>query len=349
MRENHIKDITIIGGGAAGLYAAFYAGMRDLSVRMIESDAKLGGKVHFYPEKLIWDVGGVTPIIGADLIDQMIEQGLTFEPEVVCNQKIIHVEKDSENIFTVESESGQTFMSKTVIVATGGGIFHPKKLAVENSEYFEETNLHYSVYRMSDFKDKKVVIVGGGNSAIDWANNLYPIAKEVHLVHRRDQFKAHESQVRKLKESGATIYTCSSIKKLVSTISSKRIQAVNILNHSDQTETQVLLDELVVNIGFDMEKNFHQKTSLGLELEDDYYIKGQANTRTDVEGLYAIGDILTFEGKVRLIAGAYNDAANAVNQIKLSLDPTAAEKAQVSSHNDVFNDKNQEKLAYLYK
>lgn len=343
-----MRDITIIGGGAAGLYAAFYAGMRDLSVRIVEAKEKLGGKVHFYPEKLIWDVGGMTPISGAVLIEQMVEQGQTFEPDVVYNQKIVKLEKRAERHFILTSEAGQTFESKAVIIATGGGIFTPKKLPLENSASFEHTNLHYNVYRIEHFRNKRVAIVGGGNSAIDWANTLRPVAREIHVIHRSEKFRGHESMVRKLKESDIMLHSYSVIKKLVCNGIGDRIQAINLFHQKDRKERQLLVDELIVNIGFDTEKNFHQDALLGLELVDDYYIKGSARAVTAIEGVYAIGDILDFDGKVRLIAGAYNDAANAINHIKLSFEPDAETKAKISSHNEKFDKLNEKRQELLY-
>lgn len=349
MTGQDYKDITIIGGGAAGLYTAFYAGMRDLSVRIIECQDKLGGKVHFYPEKLIWDVGGIPAITGAKLMEQMIEQGMTFDPEVLFNQKIEKLTKDDKEYFNAVSESGQTYKSKAVIIATGGGIFTPKKLPLKNSEQFEKTNLHYNVYKMKHFKGKRIVIVGGGNSAIDWANELSPIAESIHLVHRQNEFRAHESQLRKLQESNVHIHSFSTVKKFVPDASGHRIQAVNVWNSQSNSEFQLPLDECLVTIGFDTEINFHHDRSLGIELVEDYYIKGTSKAATSVKGIYAIGDILQFDGKVRLIAGAYNDAANAVNQIKLSFDPKAQEKAKVSSHNERFKEKNSKKQELLYE
>ncbi|WP_413527135.1 NAD(P)/FAD-dependent oxidoreductase [Marinilactibacillus psychrotolerans] len=338
-----VKDINIIGGGPAGLYAAFYAGMRDLNVRIIETQKSLGGKVHFYPEKLIWDVGGIPGIRGAKFIDQMIEQGLTFNPEVITNQKISKFKQTDEGLFVATSESGEQYFSKRIIVATGGGIFNPKKLPLQYNVKFEETNLHHHIYRLKDFKNKNVVIVGGGNSAIDWASDLIGVAKEVHLIHRNDTFKAHEYNARKLKESSVKIHTHTLVKELVPNSAGTSVQSIKVRNSQSDQDYFLELDELLVNIGFDNELNFHHDPSLKFKLKDDYYIEGSSIAQTSVKGVYAIGDILEFEGKVRLIAGAYNDAANAVNQIKLSLDPDAEEKARVSSHNNRFDKKNQEK------
>ncbi|API87972.1 hypothetical protein BKP56_00855 [Marinilactibacillus sp. 15R] len=343
-----VKDITIIGGGPAGLYAAFYAGMRDLDVRIVETQKTLGGKINFYPEKLVWDVGGIPATTGANLIDQMVEQGRAFNPEVILDQKISRFEKTADSLFAAESESGNRFLSKRIIVATGGGIFNPKKLPLQYDVKFEEKNLHYNIYRLNAFKGKKIVIVGGGNTAVDWANNLVEIADEVHLVHRNDKFKAHEFNYRKLIESAVTVHTHSLVSEIIPDQTGSFITSIKIRNDQTDEDTILDLDELVVNIGFDNDLNFHHDPALNFQLKDDYYIEGSAKAQTAVEGVYAIGDILEFDGKVRLIAGAYNDAANAVNQIKQSLDPSADEKAKVSSHNEVFDEKNKEMKERYY-
>ncbi|WP_208559884.1 NAD(P)/FAD-dependent oxidoreductase [Marinilactibacillus kalidii] len=337
-----IRDITIIGGGPAGLYAAFYAGMRDLSVRIIDTQNLLGGKVHFYPEKYIWDIGALPALTGAKLIEQMVKQGLTFDPEVVLNTKIISFEKREDQLFEVRSHAGEVYLSKQVIVATGGGLFSPKRLPLQYDKQFEETNLHHNVYRVNDFKDKKVVIVGGGNSAVDWANDLLGIAGEVHLIHRSASFKAHEYHTRMLLESDASIHTHTIVKELIPDEQNQKLTAIRIRNSQSAEDTTIELDELIVNIGFDHELNFHHDPALKFRLKDDYYIEGSVKAQTAVEGVYAIGDILDFDGKVRLIAGAYSDAANAVNQIKMNVEPSADEKAQVSSHNERFLEKNNE-------
>lgn len=344
-----VKDITIIGGGPAGLYAAFYAGMRDLSVRIIETKKTLGGKVHFYPEKMIWDVGGIPAALGAELIDQMVEQGMTFNPEVILGQKVTTFTQVEQGGFKVITADGHQYFSKRIIIATGGGLFNPKRLPLTYNARFEETNLHHSVYRRSHFRNKKVVIVGGGNTAVDWANELLGIAKEIHLIHRNESFKAYEAATRQLAASKAKIYTHTLVKELIPNITGDRVRAIRMRKSKSNQDEHLELDELIVNIGFDNELNFHHDPKLRFNLKEDYYIEGTAKAETAVEGVYAVGDILDFDGKVRLIAGAYSDAANAVNQIKRSLDPKAAEKAQVSSHNHRFNQKNEEKRSRLFE
>lgn len=155
----------------------FYSGLREMKVKLIEYQPRLGGKIHVYPEKMIWDVGGLTPTTGEKLIEQLVEQGLTFNPTVVLNEKVESITRNEEGIFVLHTASGQVHFSKTIIVAVGGGILNPQKLEIDGAERFEVSNLNYTVKSFNRFKDKTVIISGGGNSAIDWANELEPIAK----------------------------------------------------------------------------------------------------------------------------------------------------------------------------
>ncbi len=342
------KDVTIIGGGSAGLYAAFYCGMRDLSVRIIEFKPKLGGKVHIYPEKMIWDVGGITPITGTQLIKQMEEQARTFYPEIILNEKVEKLEKNLEKLFTVTTHTGHEYVSKTVILATGGGIFEPIKLDIAGADRFEVSNLHYTIQSLAAFKDKKVIISGGGDTAIDWANELEPIAEKVSLIYRGEEFKAMESHISHLEASSASIYKNTTIEKLIADADGQRIKEILARNQKSGEEIRFEADDLIINYGYDRELKFIKESLLQIELERDFFVKGSAKAETNIAGLYAAGDILSFDGKVRLIAGAYNDAANAVNQAKLYLKPDAHQEIYVSSHNAKFNEKNRELLSHLY-
>src|SRR5690606_5433951 len=198
MGEKELFDVTIIGGGPAGLYSAFYSGLREMKTKIIEFQPELGGKIHVYPEKMIWDVGGQPPIQGAKLIDQLVAQGLTFHPKVVLNEKVESIAKNEKGIFEMIGSSGEVHLSKTVIVAVGGGILNPQKLQIEGAERFEVSNLNYTVKSLERFKGKTVLISGGGNSAIDWANELEPIAKQVYVTYRKPELAGHEAQVTQL-------------------------------------------------------------------------------------------------------------------------------------------------------
>ncbi len=342
------KDVTIIGGGSAGLYAAFYSGMRDLSTRVIEFKPKLGGKIHVYPEKMIWDVGGVTPITGAQLMMQMEEQARTFDPEIILNEKVEKLEKNKEGLFVMTTNTGNEYISRTVILTTGGGIVEPIKLDLEGADRFEGSNLHYTLQSLDEFKGKKIVVSGGGDTAFDWANELEPIAKEVSLIYRGDEFKAMEVQIANLEASSAEVYKNTKIEKLIADEDGHRIKEILTRNQETGEEIRFEVDDLIINHGFDRELRFIKESPLQVGLERDFFVKGTAKAETNIAGLYAAGDILAFDGKVGLIAGAFTDAANAVNQAKLCVQPDAFASGRVSSHNAKFDAKNRELLSHLY-
>lgn len=342
VKNSELYDVTVIGGGPAGLYSTFYGGLREMKTKLIEFQPRLGGKVHVYPEKMIWDVGGLTPTPGAQLIEQLVAQGLTFDPTVVLNEKIESISRNNEGHFLLTGSSGEIHRSKTVIIAVGGGILNPQKLEIEGAERFEISNLNYTVKSLQRFKDKVVIVSGGGNSAIDWANELEPVAKKVYLTYRKDCLSGHESQVTQLINSSATCMLNTSISKLIADGNSEKIAKVELTNHLTGDITYLPIDEVIINHGYERDTSLLQKSELSIEMIHDYYIAGNSSSETTVPGLYAAGDILQHEGKVNLIAGAFQDAANAVNRAKLFIEPNANKVAMVSSHNEVFKKRNRE-------
>jgi thioredoxin reductase len=342
MEQDELFDVTIIGGGPAGLYSAFYSGLREMKAKIIEYQPQLGGKLHVYPEKMIWDVGGLTPIPGAKLIEQLVEQGLTFNPKVVLKQKVTSISRNEQGMFVLRTASGQEHYSKTVIVAVGSGILKPQKLEIEGAERFETANLHYTVKSLQRFQDKTVIISGGGNSAIDWANELVPIAKKVYLTYRKDALTGHEAQVTKLLNSSAVCFLNTSLTKLIAGARRDVIERVELTNHETGEVWHLPVDEVIVNHGYERDAALLENSELNIAMADHDYIAGNANGETSVAGLYAAGDILQHEGKLHLIAGAFQDAANAVNRAKQFIQPGAEKAAMVSSHNDVFQARNRE-------
>lgn len=348
MDTEQIFDVTIIGGGPAGLYAAFYSGLREMKTKIIEFQPFLGGKVHVYPEKMIWDVGGLTPVTGAQLIEQMVAQGLTFNPEVVLGQKVTSLSKDDHGHFILHTSSGQEHYSKTVILAVGGGILNPTKLNIDGAERFEVTNLHYTVKSLARFKGKTVLISGGGNAAIDWANELEPIAKKVYLTYRKDMLNGHEAEVTRLLNSTVECLFNTTIDKLIAAPDHEKIDKVVLNRSEDGEEIELAIDEVIINHGYERDKDLLEKSELKIAMENEYYVAGSSMSETSVEGLYAAGDILHHEGKLHLIAGAFQDAANAVNKAKQYIAPDAKAWGMVSSHNELFEQKNREIMKHLY-
>lgn len=349
MEQPELFDVTIIGGGPAGLYSAFYSGLREMKTKLIEYQPRLGGKLHVYPEKMIWDVGGQPPIPGAQLIEQLVAQGLTFHPEVVLNEKVEFITKNEEGVFILHAASGRKHFSKTVIAAVGGGILKPQKLEIEGAEKFEVSNLHYTVKSLKRFKDKTVVISGGGNSAIDWANELEPIAKTVYLTYRKGELNGHEAQVTQLMNSSAICLFHTSITRLIACKNHEAIERVELTNHQTGETAYLPIDEVIVNHGYERDKQLFENSDLDIERVDEYFIAGNASSESSVEGFYAAGDILKHDGKLHLIAGAFQDAANAVNQAKQLIQPGASQTGMVSSHNEIFKTRNRELVKQMMK
>ncbi|PGY05725.1 thioredoxin reductase [Bacillus cereus] len=349
MNQEELFDVTVIGGGPAGLYSAFYSGLREMKTKIIEFQPQLGGKIHVYPEKMIWDIGGLPPVTGARLIEQLVEQGLTFHPKVVLNEKVESITRNEEGIFILTTFSGQKHFSKTVIVATGSGILKPQKLAIEGAESFEVSNLNYTVKSLKRFKDKTVIISGGGNSAIDWANELEPIAKKVYLTYRKDALAGHEAQVTQLMNSSVECFFNTSITKLMADDNHEVIEYIELTNQETGEVSHLSIDEIIINHGYERDMTLLENSELNVEIVDNYFIAGSASSESSIEGLYAAGDILKHEGKLHLIAGAFQDGGNAVNKAKQFIQPDASEYGMVSSHNDVFKQRNRELIKQMVK
>ena len=349
MNQEELFDVTVIGGGPAGLYSAFYSGLREMKTKIIEFQPQLGGKIHVYPEKMIWDVGGLLPVTGDKLIEQLVQQGLTFKPEVVLNTKVESIIRNEDGTFTLKTSTGEEHFSKTIIVATGSGILKPQKLSIEGAERFEVSNLNYTVKSLMRFKDKTIIISGGGNSAVDWANELEPIAKKVYVTYRKEELSGHEAQVKQLLNSSAECFFNTSITKLIAGDNHEAIEYVELTNHETSEISHLPIDEVIINHGYERDITLLENSELDVAIIDNYYIAGNANSESSVDGLYAAGDILKHEGKLHLIAGAFQDAGNAVNKAKQFIQPDASEYGMVSSHNEVFKKRNRELIKQMMK
>lgn len=347
--QQEVFEVTVIGGGPAGLYSTFYSGLRGMKTKIIEYQSELGGKIHVYPEKMIWDVGGLPPLQGAKLIEQLVEQGLTFNPTVVLNEKIESITRNHEGIFVLQSISGQKHYSKTVIIAVGSGILKPHTLNIKGAERFEVSNLNYTVKSLNHFKNKTVIISGGGNSAIDWANELESIAKHVFITCRKNNFTCHESQAAHIKASSVVCFFHTTITNLIASKDQQSIEKVELTNHQTGAVTYLPVDEVIVNHGYERDTSLLQNSNVKIDMKDNYFIAGNANSESSVPGLYAAGDILMHEGKLNLIAGAFQDAANAVNKAKQYIEPNAEKVGMVSSHNELFKKRNKELMDRMIK
>ncbi|GKU77988.1 NAD(P)/FAD-dependent oxidoreductase [Paenibacillus sp. L3-i20] len=333
-----LYDVTIIGGGPAGLYTAFYSGMRELKTKLIEAQDKLGGRMLLYPEKIIWDVGGVTPIRCEKLTEQLIEQGTTFDPTIVLGEQITGLERQEDGTFILTAASGAKHHTRTIIMACGYGIRKMAKLEIEGADRYEVTNLYYTVQDLESFRGKRVLISGGGDSAVDWANELEPIAASVTVVHRRDSFGGLERNVTRMKESSVNVLTPYSVKALHS-INGETISQVTIQHLENEVEEKVEVDAIIVNHG--MRSDFGPIREWGLDL-GEWKANVSEKMETNIPGIFGAGDFINHGSKVGLIAGTFTDGVVALNSAKLYLEPDANPVAYVSSHNDRFKEKNRE-------
>ena len=316
-QEHHMTDLLIIGGGPTGMFAAFYGGMRQASVKLIESMPQLGGQLAaLYPEKYIYDVAGFPKVTAQELVNNLSQQMELFDTDIRLEEKVQSVEKLDEHHFVVKTDK-EDHHAKAVIITAGVGAFEPRRLEVDNADKFEGINLHYFVSDLSRFQGKKVLISGGGDSAVDWALMLEPIAEQVSLVHRRDKFRAHEHSVERLLASKVNMITPTEITELHG---EERITQVT-LSHIKTKETQKIeVDDVIVNFGF--VSSLGPISEWGIAIENNSIVV-DSRMETSIPGIFAAGDITTYPGKVKLIAVGFGEAPTAVNNAKVYFDPEA--------------------------
>lgn len=318
--DAQIYDITIIGGGPVGLFAAFYAGLRGMRTKIIESLEELGGALTaIYPEKYIYDIAGFPKILAKDYVEGAVQQALSMGCDVALRTEVRSLVRDEErNLFVLGTNNGEHY-SRTIVICAGIGAFEPKKLDVPGIERFEHgRGVHYFAKRTEDFRDKDVLIVGGGDSAVDWATTLLPIARSVALVHR-SKFRAHEHQVQHLLHSSAHVRFPDWGVKAVH--GNDRLEAVTIHHLKDGTEDTLKVDELIVAIGF--LADLGPLKEWGFEIQRNTIVVDKITMATNIPGIFAAGDIVTYPAKFKLIATGAAEAVTAVNHCVTYIDPSA--------------------------
>jgi thioredoxin reductase (NADPH) len=311
-------DVAIIGAGPTGLFAAFYAGLRQMSIKLIDSLEILGGQLTtLYPEKYIYDVGGFPKVLSKDLANGLVEQAMQYHPQVALGEQVKQLTFDeSDKTYRLETSKG-AHASRSIIIAAGVGAFQAKTLGLPNAAGYEGRGLHYFVKDLQSFKGKRILIVGGGDSAVDWANMLAPIAGKVTLIHRRDQFRAHEDSVLKMRQTPTCIKCFYELKSIAG---NGRLERAVIYDNRSKAEETVEVDDVLVNIGF--VNSLGPIKNWGLQIEGNA-IKVDSMMQTSRPGIFAAGDICTYPGKLKLIATGFGEACTAVNYAKHYLDPSA--------------------------
>ncbi|WP_066291475.1 NAD(P)/FAD-dependent oxidoreductase [Bacillus sp. FJAT-29937] len=316
--DQRVFDITIIGGGPAGLFTAFYGGMRQASVKIIESLPQLGGQLSaLYPEKYIYDVAGFPKVRAQELINNLKEQMAKFAPATALEQSVEKLEKQANGLFKLTTNK-EIHYTKTVIITAGNGAFQPRRLELASAAQYEGKNLHYFIDDLNQFARQKVVVFGGGDSAVDWALMLEPIAEKVTIVHRRDKFRAHEHSVENLHNSKVNIKTPFVPAELIG--DDKGISQVVLEGANDKTRETIDVDAVICNYGF--VSSLGPIKEWGLTIEKNSIVVN-SKMETNIPGIYAAGDICTYEGKVKLIACGFGEAPTAVNNAKAYIDPKA--------------------------
>ncbi|MFY0781309.1 NAD(P)/FAD-dependent oxidoreductase [Peribacillus simplex] len=324
-----VYDITIIGGGPTGLFTAFYGGMRQLSVKIIESLPSLGGQLSaLYPEKYIYDVAGFPKVHAQELVKNLKEQMSIFSQTVVLGQSVEQLEKQEDGTFKLTTNE-EIHYSKAVIITAGNGAFHPRRIELDNASQYEGKNIHYFIDNLNQFAGKKVIVFGGGDSAVDWSLMLVSIAEKVMLVHRRDKFRAHEHSVMNLQNSKVEIKTPYVPTVLIGDAS--KIKQVVLEHVSGEGEEIIDVDAVIVNYGF--VSSLGPIKEWGLDIEKNSIIVN-SKMETSIPGIYAVGDICSYEGKVKLIASGFGEAPVAINAAKYYIDPAA--KKHVPHSSDMF-------------
>ncbi|TWD98986.1 thioredoxin reductase (NADPH) [Neobacillus bataviensis] len=313
-----IFDITIIGGGPTGLFTAFYGGMRQASVKIIESLPQLGGQLSaLYPEKYIYDVAGFPKIRAQELINNLKVQMAKFEPTVVLEQSVEKLEKQADGVFKITTNQ-EVHYSKSVIITAGNGAFQPRRLELESAGQYEKKNLYYFIEDLHQFTGQKVVVFGGGDSAVDWALMLEPIAAKVTIVHRREKFRAHEHSVENLYNSKVEVKTPYVPAELIGDSNGIKQVVLKTVNGAEAETIDV--DSVICNYGF--VSSLGPIKEWGLEIEKNSIVVN-SKMETNIPGIYAAGDICTYAGKTKLIACGFGEAPTAVNNAKSFIDPKA--------------------------
>ncbi|MEA2575248.1 MAG: ferredoxin/flavodoxin---NADP+ reductase [Chloroflexia bacterium] len=313
-----LYDVTIIGAGPTGLFAAFYAGMRTMKTKIIDALEEPGGQLMaLYPEKYIYDAPGFPKIVAKDLVKNLVEQAMQWNPATVLGERVLRLEQAPEGHWVLTTDKG-IHLSKAIVVSAGVGAFAPNKLNAPGVTDLEGQAVYYFVKEKSAFQGKDLLIVGGGDSAVDWALNLQDVAKSITVIHRRNEFRAHESSVTEMMNSKATVLTPYEVKEVAG---DGKLERVTIYNNKTNEEQTLDVDAILVNIGF--KADIGPIREWGLQL-DKRGIVVNFRMETNLPGIFAAGDIAAEEVKMNLIATGYGQAAMAVNVAKNYIDPKAS-------------------------
>ena len=318
-KPRDIYDLTVIGGGPSGLFATFYAGFREMRTKLIETMPELGGQlVTLYPDKYIYDVAGHPGILAKDLAKMLIKQAMMADPTICLEEQVQSFDRVEGDIIRLGTQQGEHY-TRAVLICAGVGSFSPNRLPALNAAKFEGNGVYYFVRDKQALAGKRLLIVGGGDSAMDWVINLIDVAKGITLVHRRDVFRAHESSVKKVLASGIPIHLWSELKEV---LGEDRVEGGVIVNNQTKEQSTIECDAILGNIGFKAELGPLKEWPVQYVGKDIHVDGGMA---TSMRGVFAAGDVAAQEGaaKLSLISMGFAQAAVAVCSAKVYVDPTS--------------------------
>jgi len=317
MTDNIETDVVIIGAGPVGLFAVFELGLLDIKAHLIDILPKVGGQcAELYPEKPIYDIPGFPIVTGQGLVDNLMAQIEPFHPTFHLGEMVEGLEKlgtPEAPRFRVTTDAGTTFACKSVIVAAGGGSFQPKKPPIENIDAYEGTGVFYSVRRMEMFRNKKILIVGGGDSALDWTVNLQPIARRLTLLHRRDAFRAAPHTVEKMRALVAGGDMDLHLGQVVALKGEAPALRAAVVRRDDGSSIEVPCEVMLPFFGLTMKLG--PVAEWGLNLDENLVPVDTEKFETNVPGIFAVGDINHYPGKLKLILSGFHEVALAAQKV----------------------------------
>ena len=314
-------DILIIGAGPVGLFTVFEAGLLGLECHLIDNLDKVGGQcIELYPEKPIYDIPGVANQTGKEHIDALLEQIKPFEYTTHLNERVEQIKELKDNFWQVTTNNKKEFITKNVFIAAGAGAFEPRKPPVDNPDKFLGNGVDYSIKDKSIYEDKEIVIFGGGDSALDWSVELAKSAKKISLVHRRDDFRGAEhteNQMRNLVEEGKIELKIPYVIKGI--VGDKNFEGVELLNFETKEEEVLKCDEALFFFG--LNKQLGPILEWEIDLDGKKIAVNTENYQTNKEGIFAVGDINTYSGKLDLILCGFHETTIAVQEAYKRINP----------------------------
>jgi len=343
VKKNHDDvietDVVIVGAGPAGLFQVFELGLLGISAHVVDSLNHVGGQcAELYPDKPIYDIPAIPVCSAQELIDRLMEQIKPFQAEFHLGHEISGMEKPEDGRFRLTTSKGLGFLTRTVVIAGGLGAFQPRPLRVKGADRFNGQEIQYKVTDPERYRDKTVVILGGGDSALDWTLELHKVAKRIKLVHRRKEFRAAPASVEKMQalvEKGEMDFIPAQVKQVNEEDGKFAGLTVKSLD-SEELQT-VDCDEVLVFYG--LSPNLGPIAEWGLNQERNQIQVDPEKFQTSVEGIFAVGDINTYPGKKKLILSGFHEAALAAFAVDKYLNPDKRQFLQYTTTSPIMHER----------